>query len=84
MFKNLAVSAILLQNFLFGYCYYASMYFLPLYFQNVRGMQPLDSALLLIALVISQALLSVASGFYITFFSRYGEVIWSGFICWTV
>ncbi|KAG6365884.1 hypothetical protein INS49_000060 [Diaporthe citri] len=27
---------------------------------------------------------SVGSGFYISKFSRYGEVIWGGFVCWTL
>ncbi|KAJ4420899.1 hypothetical protein N0V82_004078 [Gnomoniopsis sp. IMI 355080] len=84
MFRSRAVSAILVQNFLFGYCYYAGLYFIPLYLQNVRGVTPLESAALLISLVIPQAIFSVASGFYITKFSRYGEVIWFGFTCWTV
>lgn len=84
MFKSKAVSAILIQNFLFGYCYYAELYFIPLYLQNVRGVTPLESAALLISLVIPQAIFSVGSGFYITKFSRYGEVIWFGFICWTL
>ena len=83
MFKNPAVATILLQNFLFGYCYYAALYFLPIYFQNVRGMSPISSAALLVSLVIPQALFSVLSGLYISKFSRYGEVIWLGFILWT-
>lgn len=82
MFKRKAVSVILVQNFLFGYCYYAGLYFIPLYLQNVRGVTPIESAALLISLVIPQAIVSVGSGFYITHFSRYGEVIWAGFTCW--
>lgn len=84
MFRTPAVAAILLQNLLFGYCYYAELYFLPLYFENVRGVTPLVSAALLVPLVISQMIFSVCSGFYISHYSRYGEVIWFGFICWTV
>lgn len=78
------MSALLLQNFLFGYVYYADLYFIPLYFQNVRGVTPIESAALLISLVIPQSIVSIGSGFYITRFSRYGEVIWAGFICWTM
>ncbi|KOS38702.1 hypothetical protein ACN38_g10471 [Penicillium nordicum] len=84
MFRTPAVTAILVQNLLFGYCYYAELYFLPLYFENVRRVTPLVSAALLVPLVISQMIFSVCSGFYISHYSRYGEVIWFGFICWTV
>jgi hypothetical protein len=84
MFKTPAVSAILIQNLLFGYCYYSELYFLPIYFENVRGVSPIASAALLTPMVIAQMIFSVGSGFYITHFSRYGEVIWAGFICWTL
>lgn len=36
MFSSTAVAALLVQNFLFGYVYYADLYFIPLYFQTVR------------------------------------------------
>lgn len=84
MFRTPAVTVILVQNLLFGYCYYAELYFLPLYFENVRGVTPLVSAALLVPLVVAQMIFSVGSGFYISHYSRYGEVIWFGFICWTV
>ena len=84
MFKNPAVAAILMQNFLFGCAYYAELYYLPIYFQNVRGWSPIQSSALLVPFVLAQAIFSVASGFYISRFKRYGEVIWAGFICWTI
>lgn len=84
MFKTPAVAVILLQNFLFGYVYYSELYYLPIYFQNVRRVSPIVSAALLTPLVIAQMIFSVGSGFYISKFSRYGEVIWSGFVCWTL
>lgn len=84
MFKTPAVAAILLQNFLFGYVYYAELYYLPIYFQNVRRVSPVVSAALLTPLVVVQSMCSVVSGFYISKFSRYGEVIWLGFSSWTL
>lgn len=84
MFKTPAVAAILLQNLLFGYVYYSELYYLPIYFQNVRRVSPVASAALLTPLVVAQSIFSVGSGFYISKFSRYGEVIWTGFICWTL
>lgn len=83
MFKTPAVAAILAQNFLFGCAYYSELYYLPIYFQNVRGWTPIASSALLVPFVLAQAIISIASGFYISKFKRYGEVLWVGFICWT-
>lgn len=82
MFKIPAVAAILAQNFLFGCAYYSELYYLPIYFQNVRGWTPIASSALLVPFVLAQAISSIASGFYISKFKRYGEVLWVGFICW--
>ncbi|KAE9990085.1 hypothetical protein EG327_001897 [Venturia inaequalis] len=83
MFKTPAVAAILAQNFLFGCAYYSELYYLPIYFQNVRGWTPIASSALIVPFVLSQAIFSIASGFYISKFKRYGEVLWVGFTCWT-
>lgn len=84
MFKTPAVAVMLLQNFLFGYVYYAELYYLPIYFENVLRVSPVVSAALLTPLAIFQMIFSVGSGFYISKLSRYGEVIWCGFLCWTL
>ncbi|KAE8388197.1 major facilitator superfamily domain-containing protein [Aspergillus alliaceus] len=84
MFRTPAVVVILLQNFFFRYCYYAELYFLPIHFENVRGMTPLGAAALLTPMVVAQMIFFVGSGLYITRFSRYGEVIWAGFFCWSL
>ncbi|TLD36019.1 gb [Venturia nashicola] len=83
MFKTPAVAAILAQNFLFGCAYYSELYYLPIYFQNVRGWTPIASSALLVPFVLAQAIFSIASGFYISRYKRYGEVLWIGFTCWT-
>jgi hypothetical protein len=44
MFRKASVSAMMAQSFLVGTIYYTYIYFLPLYFQNVRGNTPLMSA----------------------------------------
>ena len=46
LFKIPAVCAILVQNFLFGIVYYSHLYYLPIYYQNVRQYSPLLSAAL--------------------------------------
>ncbi|KAK8174057.1 major facilitator superfamily domain-containing protein [Phyllosticta citrichinensis] len=84
LFRNIPVAVMLLQNFFFGAVYYAYLYYLPLYFQNVRDMTPLLSAILTIPIVFCQSFFSIITGLYISHYKRYGEVIWAGFILWTI
>lgn len=84
LFKIPAVCAILIQNFLFGIVYYSNLYYLPIYYQNVRQYSPLLSAALTIPFVVGQSIFSILSGQYISRRKRYGEVIWSGYVLWTL
>ncbi|KAF2400526.1 MFS general substrate transporter [Trichodelitschia bisporula] len=84
LFKNTPVAAILLQNFFFGAVFYTYIYYLPLYYQNVRQFSPLKSAFLTIPLTLTQSFASICSGQYISRRKRYGEVIWFGFAVYTL
>ena len=84
MYRKPSVAAMLLQSFLLGVCYYSYLYYLPIYYQNVKGYSVLMSAVLLLPLVISQACFSVISGQYISRLNRYGEILWFGFGIWTL
>lgn len=84
LFKIPAVLAVFIQNFLLGIVYYSHLYFLPIYYQNVRLFSPLKAAALTIPLVVAQSCFSVTSGQYISRTKRYGEVIWAGFTLWTL
>ena len=84
MYKNIAISAIMIQNFFFGIVYYTYVYYLPIYFQNVRQWSALRSAVLTIPMVGTQALTSILSGQYISVRQHYGEVILSGFLLFTL
>jgi hypothetical protein len=84
LFKNPAVCAILIQNFLSGIVYYSNLYYLPIYYQDARQFSPLLSAALTIPFVAGQSVLSTLSGQYISRTKSYGEVIWSGYVLWTL
>jgi len=84
MYTRLSVAVMLLQSFLLGACYYSYLYYLPLYYQNVRGYSVLKSALLLLPLVGPQSLFSIMSGLYMSRMNRYGEILWIGFAFWTL
>ncbi|KAL4933730.1 putative MFS transporter [Aspergillus undulatus] len=83
-FKNRVIVALFLQSFLLGAVYQAYLYYLPLYYQNARGWNPIVSAALTAPLVACQSISSVLSGQYISRRKRYGEVIWFGFGSWTL
>lgn len=82
LFKTPPLCAMLAQNVLIGITYYGMLYYLPIYYQSVRGFSPLTSAVLMVPLVAAQSLFSSLAGFYISKNDRYGEVLWLGYICW--
>ncbi|KUI57824.1 hypothetical protein VP1G_05190 [Cytospora mali] len=82
LFKKPALAAMMAQNFLIGLAYYSLMYYLPLFYQIARQMSVIQSALLILPLVLSQSFASIASGQYMSRTNRYGELIWLGFSLW--
>jgi predicted MFS family arabinose efflux permease len=84
MFRRPSVAAMLAQSFLFGASYFGYLYYLPLYFQNVKGLSPLMSAVVFLSLVVPQSISSVLAGLYMSKFNRYIEVVYWGFGIWTV
>jgi hypothetical protein len=84
MFRRPSVAAMLARSFFFGASYFAYLYYLPLYFQNVKGLSPLISAVVFLALVVPQSASSVVAGFYMSKYNRYAEVIWWGFGIWSI
>ncbi|CAG9986520.1 unnamed protein product [Clonostachys byssicola] len=84
IYKNSAVSAMLVQNFLMGASYQAVIYFVPLYLQNAHQFSIIQSALIWIPLVGLQSGISILSGLYISKFKCYGECLWFGFGIWTL
>ncbi|KAJ5815200.1 hypothetical protein N7474_006977 [Penicillium riverlandense] len=83
-FKDRVISALFLQSFLLGAAYQSLLYYLPLYYQNARGVSPIVSAAFTCPMVICQSFASITSGQYISRRKRYGEVIWLGFGLWTL
>ncbi|KAI9655285.1 MAG: hypothetical protein M1821_005432 [Bathelium mastoideum] len=84
LWKNTPVATLLVQSFLMGLPFYGYVWFAPLYFQNVKRVSPIMSAVYTIPLVGAQAIASTCSGRYISKYKRYGEVLWSGFALFTL
>lgn len=84
MFRKPSVAAMLAQSMLLGMCYYSYIYFIPLYLQNVKGLSPLLSAVMLLPLVVTQSITSTLAGLFVSLKNKYGIVLWFGFGIWTV
>ena len=84
IFRSGHVAAGMLITFLSGMMSFATLYYLPTYFQVVRGDSPLHSGLLLLPLVVIQVVSSFTSGLLV---SRFGDYYWNlvgGFALWAI
>lgn len=84
LFNDPALAAMMAQSFLIGLVYQSLLYYLPIYFQSALQLDLITSAALLLPAVTPQAISSALAGQYISRVKRYGEVIWMGYICWTI
>ncbi|KAI9247682.1 major facilitator superfamily domain-containing protein [Phascolomyces articulosus] len=66
LFKNRSVVAILLVNLFFGLAFFATVYYLPIYFQVVRGDSATWSGIRMIPMQMVIAVLSTFSGLFIS------------------
>ena len=62
----------------------AAEYYLPLYFQSVKGASPLHSGLLILPITLSEAAMGITVGIIIHRTGRYRELIWIGIMLLTI
>lgn len=79
-----SLTCLLVQNFLFGMCYYSCIYYYPYYFEIVKGFSVIKTSAYLLCLVLPQSSTSVVCGQIISRTGSYIYVIWYGFLIWTV
>ncbi|CAI6331999.1 unnamed protein product [Periconia digitata] len=82
LFSRRSTLVLLLQAPAYDWVWQVDLYFLPIYFQQVRGYTPLKAATLLLPLLITQSVAGSISGPLMTKFARYGPVLWTGFALW--
>ena len=71
LFKNQSVVATLLVNFFFGISFLTTIFFLPVYFQVVRGDSAMWSGIRLIPMQLGITTFAITSGKLITKFGKY-------------
>ncbi len=84
MFSNKSIVAAFAVTFCQGMVFIGGEYYLPLFFQSVKGAGPLKSGLYLIPLSITEAIMGCVSGIIIHQTGRYRELIWLGTFLLTV
>lgn len=82
IFKNLSLSVILFTTFLYGMVYFGFIFIIPYYYQLVKGWSSMQSALLLLPLVLTQASMSTLAGSAISYMGHFLPVMYSGFAFW--
>lgn len=70
--------------FVHGFVFISSSYYLPLYFQAVRGATPLLSGVYILPSAISLSFASMATGIFIRKTGKYLPPIWFGFFFMTL
>ncbi|TVY20915.1 MFS-type transporter [Lachnellula arida] len=84
LFTNWSNAASLLLKFWHGMVYIGAEYYLPLYFQSVKGSSPLGSGLLVIPITVTEAITGVLVGVIIHRTGRYLEIIYAGVLLMTL
>ncbi|WVQ85656.1 hypothetical protein IAT38_007822 [Cryptococcus sp. DSM 104549] len=84
IFKDLSTSMCYFTTFMSGIAFYAALYYLPQYFQVVRGVSAIRSGVLTLPLMLVQTVASFTTGILQ---SRTGDYWWNlviGFAIWTI
>ncbi|KAK8858459.1 hypothetical protein IAR55_002686 [Kwoniella newhampshirensis] len=84
LFKDRTVSAVMSQNFFIGMIYYGNIFYIPMFFQYVKGYSALVSGAFVLAYTLPQAVWGFGGGFYISKTNHYKRIIVAGAIIWTI
>ncbi|KAI2465806.1 MFS general substrate transporter [Annulohypoxylon bovei var. microspora] len=84
LFDQVSTSVIYLQSALYNGVWQIDLYFLPAYFQDVRGYTPLQNAMLMLPLLLTQSVAGVAAGQITSRLARPGPVIYGGLALWVL
>ncbi|KAJ5109301.1 hypothetical protein N7456_005976 [Penicillium angulare] len=79
---NKSTNILLATNLLIGWVFWGNLFYLPLYFQNVRGYSPTTAGSLVLPMVISHGVTSGLSGLLMSLTGHYKPVISIGAGLW--
>ncbi|KAI1811229.1 MFS general substrate transporter [Poronia punctata] len=84
LFRNRSPCLLLVAGFFHDFVWQVTQYFVPLYFQTLRGYTPLQSATLIVPFVAAQGIAGATSGPVMAKLARYTFVLRAGFLFWTL
>ncbi|WWD18349.1 hypothetical protein CI109_102799 [Kwoniella shandongensis] len=84
MFEDRTTSAVMVQSFFIGMVYYGNIFYIPMFFQYVKGYSSLVSGAFVLAYTFPQAGWGISSGIYISKTNHYKRVIVLGALLWTI
>ncbi|RBR03240.1 uncharacterized protein FIESC28_11794 [Fusarium coffeatum] len=84
LFKQRSPSVLILTGFFHDFAWQSTQYFIPLYYQTVRGFSPLKSATLIVPFLLAQGIAGAASGPLMARHARYMPILRAGFTTWTL
>ncbi|KAF1998715.1 major facilitator superfamily transporter [Amniculicola lignicola CBS 123094] len=73
-----------LQNFFTGLCFFGNFFYLPIYFQSVRGFNALIAGAFLLAVILPTSVSSICAGQLMSRTGRYFWIVLMGFVVWTL
>lgn len=85
LFKlNRSTNILLAMNIGIGWVFWGNLFYIPLYFQTVRGMSPATAGSVILPMVIAHGITSGVSGIITAYFGRYKPVICTGAALWAI
>ncbi|KAF6844637.1 major facilitator superfamily transporter [Colletotrichum musicola] len=84
LFAHRSTAIMYVQSALYDCVWQVNLYFLPIYFQEVRGYTPLQSATLVLPLLLAHSTAGVISGPIMSKFARFAPVLFIGMAMWTL
>ena len=82
--NDISANLVLAYGTLQGVVYWANLFYVPLYLQNVRGYGPIISGAVIVPMLVSHGLGSIVSGQIISRTGHYNLVIIPGNLVWTL
>ncbi|KAL4804663.1 major facilitator superfamily domain-containing protein [Aspergillus unguis] len=80
LFKEGSVNAVFVLAFAHGMVSLGVEYYLPLYFQSVKQVNPLQSGLFILPMMVIEAGTDIVSGIILHRIGRYREITWVGVV----
>ncbi|ETS85925.1 hypothetical protein PFICI_03950 [Pestalotiopsis fici W106-1] len=84
LFSQASTAILIITSGVYNLVWQVDIYFLPIYFQDVRGFSPLQSATLVLPLLLLQSVAGALSGVLMTKCGRYGPVMYPGMALWVL